>query len=90
MNQFDIPRGSVRDKSNGDLELTQWTAVSDTSTLRWYFKTYDDQTIRVVDVKKAVDAANGTVRTIKMDSEQPILDTSSTFMSGKQASGAEQ
>ncbi len=90
LNQFDIPRGSVRDKTNGDLELTQWTAVSDTNNLRWYFKTYDDQTIRVIDLKKAVAAANGAVRTIKMESEQPIVDISSTFMSGKQASGAEQ
>ena len=90
LNQFDIPRGSVRDKTNGDLELTQWTAVSDTKALRWYFKTYDDQTIRVVDVQKAVEAAKGQIRTIKMESEQPIVDTSAEFMSGKQAAGTGQ
>ena len=88
LNQFDIPRGSVRDKTDGGLELTQWTTVSDTHNLRWYFKTYDDETIRVVDLQKAVAAANGQIRTIKMESEQPIVDASTTFMSGKQASDA--
>ena len=77
-------------KTDGGLELTQWTTVSDIHNLRWYFKTYDDETIRVVDLKKAVAAANGQIRTIKMESEQPIVDASTTFMSGKQASDAEQ
>jgi choloylglycine hydrolase len=90
LNQFDIPRGSVRDKTDGGLELTQWTTVSDTKNLRWYFKTFDDETIRVVDLKKAVAAANGQIRTIKMESEQPIVDASTNFMSGKQASDAQQ
>ena len=90
LNQFDIPRGSVRDKTDGGLELTQWTTVSDTKNLRWYFKTYDDQTIRVVDVTKAVAAAKGQIRTIKMESEQPIVDASTIFMTGKQALGAGQ
>ncbi len=90
LNQFDIPKGSVRDKATGGPELTQWTAVSDTKNLRWYFKTYDDQNIHVVDVKRAVDAAKGEIRTIDMKSEQPIVDASTSFMSGKQASGTEQ
>ena len=42
LNQFDIPKGSVRDKSTGGLELTQWTSVSNTKNLRWYFRTFDD------------------------------------------------
>ena len=90
LNQFDIPKGSVRDKTDGGLELTQWTAVSDTRNLRWYFKTYDDQTIRVVDVAKAVAAAKGQLRTIKMGGEQPIVDSSTGFITGKQAAGAGQ
>jgi choloylglycine hydrolase len=85
LNQFDIPKGSVRDNSDGGLELTQWTTVSDTKALRWYFKTYDDQTLRVIDLPKAVEAAKGEIRTIKMDSEQPIVDASTAFASGKQA-----
>ena len=85
LNQFDIPRGSVRDKTDNGLELTQWTAVSDTKNLRWYFRTYDDQSIRMVDLRQAVDAADGEIKQIKMESTQPIANASTTFMSGKAA-----
>jgi choloylglycine hydrolase len=89
LNQFDIPLGSVRDKTDGGMELTQWTAVSDLKNLRWYFRTYDDQSIRMVDLKQAVAAAKGEPRTIKMESTQPIANASTNFMSGKQASDAQ-
>lgn len=81
LNQFDIPKGSVRDKSTGGLELTQWTSVSDTKNLRWYFRTFDDQTIRVIDLKEAAAAAGGKMRTIAMGlAEQPIEDASRDFV----------
>ena len=77
LNQFDIPLGSVRDKADGGVELTQWTAVSDLKNLRWYFKTYDDQSIRMVDLKQAVEAAKGEPRTIEMEaSRQPYTNVS--------------
>ena len=89
LNQFDIPKGSVRDKSSGDAEITQWTTVSDMKALRWYFRTFDDQTIRVVDLKTAVEAAGGQVRIIKMGlPDQPIADSSSDFMRNAQAAGS--
>jgi choloylglycine hydrolase len=88
LNQFDIPLGSVRDKATGGVELTQWTAVSDLKNLRWYYRTYDDQTIHMVDLKLALDAAKGQVRTIKMQSTQPVADVSTDFMRNKQASDA--
>jgi choloylglycine hydrolase len=91
LNQFDIPKGSVRDKPGGDAEVTQWTTVSDTKALRWYFRTFDDQTIRVVDLKTAVDAANGKIRIIKMGlPAQPIADSSLDFMSSAQALGSKE
>ena len=89
LNQFDIPRGSVRDKSTAALELTQWTAVSDTKNLRWYFRTFDDQTIRVIDLKEAVAAAGGQIRIIKMGlPDQPISESSSDFTADKSSKQA--
>jgi choloylglycine hydrolase len=85
LNQFDIPLGSVRNKETGGMELTQWTTVSDMKTLRWYFKTYDDETIRMVDLGKAISAAGGKIRMIKMESKQPIVDASARFMDGAPA-----
>ena len=44
----------------------------------------------MIDLKKAIGAPNGTIKTNKIECEQSIVDISSTFMSGKQTSGAEQ
>ncbi|MGC1712620.1 MAG: hypothetical protein WA717_13670 [Methyloceanibacter sp.] len=44
----------------------------------------------MIDLKKAIGAPNRTIKTNKMDSQQSIVDISSTFRSGKQTSGAEQ
>lgn len=85
MNQFDIPHGTVRVGSGKKplAELTQWTTVSDMNNLRLYFKTYGNQNIHMVDLKKAFDAADGKIRLIKMGTEQPIADDSTEFMSPK-------
>lgn len=92
MNQFDIPHGSVRDSSGGktQAEYTQWTTVSDSENLRFYFKSYGNQNIHRVDLAKAFAAAKGEVRFVEMSTEQPIEDVSTEFMSGKQAASAGQ
>ena len=81
MNNFDIPLGSVRDKS-GDVvhvDYTVWTSVADLKNDRWYFRTYNDQAIRMVDLHKAVAAAGDKVRFIPMNSEQAIIDASAAL-----------
>jgi choloylglycine hydrolase len=35
------------------------TSVADLTNLRWYFRTFEDQSIHVVDLKQAVAAATG-------------------------------
>lgn len=78
LNQFDLPQGSVRNAAVGgvQVEITEWTTVSDMTNLRWYFRTFGDQTIRVVDVKEAIKAAKGNPVQVSMDSEQPIVNFS--------------
>jgi Linear amide C-N hydrolases, choloylglycine hydrolase family len=68
-NNFDIPPGAVREIDNGEMhaETTTWTSVADLKNLRWYFKTNDDQSIRAVDLAKALAAAQGHIRLIEMD-----------------------
>ena len=87
MNQFDIPYGSVREKSGKEqlAELTQWTTVSDMKNLRFYFKTYGNQEIHMIDLPKAFAAAKGQIRQIKMGTEPAIADDSTVFMSAKHA-----
>jgi choloylglycine hydrolase len=81
LNNFDIPFGAVREVDNGQThaESTTWTSASDLKNLRWSFKTYDDQSIRTVDAAKALAAAQGRIRFIKMDATQPVTDVSTSF-----------
>jgi choloylglycine hydrolase len=53
LNNFDIPKGWVRDKNQGKepLEYTQWSSVADVANLVYYVKTYEDQVLRGIDLK---------------------------------------
>jgi choloylglycine hydrolase len=53
--------------------------VADLTNNRWYFRTYNDQSIRMVDLHKALEAAGNKVRFISMNSVQPVVDTSTDF-----------
>jgi choloylglycine hydrolase len=88
LNQFDIPKGSVVNAAVGQPvdEITEWTSVSDLKNLRWYFRTFADQSIRMVDLKQAIDAAKGKISTIEMEiSTQPIANVSASVSSANQA-----
>ncbi len=88
LNQFDIPKGSVINGAVGkpSAEITEWTAVSDLKNLRWYFRTHEDQSIRMVDVKEAVAAAKGEIATIEMEgTRQSYANVSAAIKAGKQA-----
>jgi choloylglycine hydrolase len=88
LNQFDIPKGSVINAAVGEPtpEITEWTSAADLKNLRWYFRTFTDQSIRMVDLKEAVAAAKGEIATIDMEtSTQPIENVSAALKSGKQA-----
>lgn len=52
LNLFDIPRGSVRQMENGQVayDYTQWTSASDLRNKKYYYRTYEDQQIRGVDL----------------------------------------
>jgi choloylglycine hydrolase len=80
LNQFDIPKGSLLNSAGGETlnEITEWTSVADLKNLRWYFRTFSDQSIHMVDLKQAVEAAKGEIATIEMEgTEQPIANVSS-------------
>jgi len=81
LSQFDIPRGSVVNDIVGkpDYEITEWTTVSDLKNLRWYFRTHQDPSIRVVDLKEAIAAADGEITVIEMQTaRQEALNVSTT------------
>ena len=81
MNAFDIPLGSIQEKVGDTVhyDYTQWTSVADLNDLTYAVKTYQDQSIRSIDVRKALDAAKSEIKVIKLHSEQEIKDISTKF-----------
>jgi choloylglycine hydrolase len=79
LNQFDIPKGSARGIEHGKevADYTQWTTAADLKNLRYYFRTYDDSRIRMVDIK-AVNLDGYEIVTISMDRNEQIEDVSAT------------
>lgn len=90
LNNFDIPVGTVRAQSSGQSETDQTllTVMRDPQALRMYFKTYDDQTVRMVDLKK-FDLDAKEVKKLSTTGKQTVLDMSGMFQARKTAANAE-
>jgi choloylglycine hydrolase len=53
LNNFDLPNGYVDTGSpQGEFEITQWSSIADLRAKKYYIKTYEDQTLREVDLTK--------------------------------------
>ena len=76
LNNFDIPLGSVRDSDkdahgNPPADYTQWTAASDLVAKCYYFKTYENNRIRMIPLMKMeLDAEE--IRTISMKGREEV------------------
>ncbi|MBV9719388.1 MAG: choloylglycine hydrolase family protein [Candidatus Eremiobacteraeota bacterium] len=73
LNNFDIPVGAVRDEVNGKSvdEWTLWTTAVDLTNLQFNFRTFDNQSLRSVDVRKVLAAAGSDVKYVPMESTEP-------------------
>lgn len=53
LNTFDIPIGTVRaDDNPADFEQTQWIVIKDLKNKLFYYRTYGDLTLRMIDLKQ--------------------------------------
>ncbi len=70
LNNFDIPVGAVRDVVDGKAidEWTLWTSAEDLTNDVFYFRTFGDQSLRSVDVRKALASAGSTTAYLEMES----------------------
>jgi choloylglycine hydrolase len=77
LNQFDIPKGAARGIEHGKevADYTIWTSAADLKNLRYYFRTYENSRIRMVDMK-SVNLDDTEIRTIPMKGEEQIEDVS--------------
>jgi choloylglycine hydrolase len=76
LNNFDIPKGAAREvkkDAHGNIlaDYTIWTSASDLKAKRFYFRTYDDSQIRMVDLTKMNLDAKDVVK-ISMQGEETI------------------
>jgi choloylglycine hydrolase len=76
LNQFDIPKGAVREAKkdehgNVHADHTQWTCASDLKAKRFYFRTYDNSQVRMVDLTK-MPLTGKDIVTISMKGGEPI------------------
>jgi choloylglycine hydrolase len=75
LNNFDIPVGVAREVHDGVIhsDYTMLTVARDSKNLRFYYNTYDDQTIRMVDLS-GFDLDARAIKKISAKSEQSIID----------------
>ncbi len=74
LNNFDIPKGATRQKegnSKFETEFTLWTSACDLKALKFYFRTYDNSQIRMVDLTK-MNLTGKDVVTIPMKGQETI------------------
>ena len=75
LNNFDIPVGVAREVHDGVIhsDYSMLTVARDAKNNRFYFRTYDDQTIRMIDLSK-FDPNAKSIKKISTKSEQPVVD----------------
>ena len=88
LNNFDIPYGisRVTDQNGGvHADQTLFTVMRDPQNLRMYYKSYDDQTLRVVDLNRFDLDAKEIMRLPTASETQPVVDMSGKFLAKKTA-----
>lgn len=75
LDSFDIVKGAVRSAhgSSDPADFTQWTSAADMKGGRYYFRTYANPQIRVVDLNN-IDLAAGQVLHLPIDDKEPTFE----------------
>jgi choloylglycine hydrolase len=69
LNNFDIPPGTAMPPSGTSEkypDYTSWTVVSDLAKKQYHWKTYGNQSVRVIDLAQALKAAGDKMVTVEM------------------------
>jgi choloylglycine hydrolase len=76
INRVDIPKGLVRDYSDGGKpagDYTQWTTFRDHANKVYFWKTYEDPGLRAVDLKELDFSAGQPVRSLSIAAAKPTV-----------------
>ncbi len=76
LNAFDIPKGVARDREKDEhgnivADYTTWTSANDLKRKRFYFRTYDNSRIRMVDLMR-MDLDGKEIVTISMKGKEEV------------------
>ena len=76
LNNFDIPKGTIRSgekdmHGNVVVDQTQWTSVCDLKAKKFYFRTFANSQIRSVDLG-AMNVDGGEIQTVSMQGDEAI------------------
>ncbi len=79
LNSVDIPQGEIRTKDQEGGDYTQWVVIKDLTNQVFYFRSYKDLCLKMVDLKKLnFDvAANGV--SLPIDAGKGYIDMTKTF-----------
>jgi choloylglycine hydrolase len=86
INNVDLPAGYVRSIENGQTstDITQWVVFKDVTHKTFYYRTYNDMTLRQIAMAK-IDFTKTAPRLIMPLSTTPyVLDMTNQFMAVKQ------
>ena len=77
LNQFDLPLGAIRGSDNGKptADFTNWTTAADMKHLRYYFNTYLNRRIKMIDLNK-IDFNAKDLQIISMQEPEAAQDVS--------------
>jgi len=91
LNNFDIPYGVSREVDKGVIHADQtiFTTMRDPQNLRVYYKTYDDQTLRMVDMKRFDLDAKDVMRLPDPAAAQSVVDMTGQFIAKKTTANAD-
>jgi len=75
MNRVDIPSGLIRDFGSGERydDMTQWVVFRDHANKVYYYRTYEDMTLRALDLKKVDLSPGAPARRMPIATTKPTV-----------------
>jgi len=83
LNSVDIPRGLIKTKGpvNTDLiDYTQWVVIKDLTNRVLYFRSYEDLTLKKVDMKKLALKPGAAVKTLRISGKGKVIDVTDKLL----------
>jgi choloylglycine hydrolase len=73
LNRVDLPEGLARDPKTGDSDITQWAVFRSHNDKIYYYRTYNDMTLRAIDLKETDLNIGAPVRRMQIAAASPTV-----------------